>query len=185
MSVTMKRPRGFGQWMRLYGLYLRSFPSAERKPISVILDHYRQGRWDIWYCEQDGKFCGLASTMNSPDLVLVDYLAVEPGLRGAGIGSAIVRQLLEKYGETGLFLEVENTQEPAKNHAERIRRKQFYLRNGLEELHVKASLFGVNMELLGKNCQMDYTKYHAFYRDNYSPWAAKHVKRTKLSEEIV
>jgi len=31
------------------------------------------------------------------------------------------------------------------------------------------------MELLGKDCMLDYAAYHAFYRDNYSPWAAEHL----------
>ena len=33
------------------------------------------------------------------------------------------------------------------------------------------------MELLGKNCTMDFERYNRFYRDAYSPWAASHFKK--------
>ena len=39
-----------------------------------------------------------------------------------------------------------------------------------------AELFGVNMELLGVDCALDFETYHDFYRDYYNQWAADHVK---------
>ena len=59
--------------------------------------------------------------------------------------------------------------------AERIRRRRFYMANGMQPAQVMASVFGVNMELLCWNCRVDFCSYHAFYRDNYSAWAAQHI----------
>ena len=30
--TALENPRGFGDWWRLYRLYVAAFPSAERKP---------------------------------------------------------------------------------------------------------------------------------------------------------
>jgi hypothetical protein len=43
-------------------------------------------------------------------------------------------------------------------------------------MEVFAWVFGVKMELMGFGCRLSYEQYHAFYRDNYSRWAAEHIK---------
>ena len=173
--VILKKPDSFGMWLRLYRLYLAAFPAAERKPFGMIVKMYRSGTTDIWCLERGGKFTGLAITINSPDLILLDYFAIERTCRGEGIGSAALQKLQHFYGDRGLFVEIESTYENAPNQTQREKRKRFYLSAGLEELHVMAKLFGVNMELLGSRCQLDYARYKAFYRDNYNQWAADHI----------
>lgn len=176
MAITLAQPRGLLQWRRIRRLYRSAFPAYERKPLYVIRRMYREGKTDVWYCRQDGAFAGFATTINGAELILVDYLAVANGCRGKGIGSALLQALQMQYVGKGLFLEIESTFVEADNREERLRRKRFYLRNGLEELQVEAELFGTRMELLGRNCQLDFAAYRAFYHDNYSLWAAEHVK---------
>lgn len=176
-TILLKKPSGICTWLKLYRLYLSAFPAAERKPFSMIVRMYRKGKTDIWCVEKGGKFSGLAITINGPDLILLDYFAVAEGCRGQGIGAAALESLMRLYGGKGFFLEIESTLENAPNLPQRQRRKAFYLRCGLEELHTTAKLFGVNMELLGVRCRMDYERYHAFYRDNYNQWAADHVEK--------
>ena len=130
----------------------------------------------MWCVERDGKFAGLAFTINSPKLVLLDYFAVCKAHRGEGIGTAALVQLMEHYGDRGFFLEIESTFEDAPDIAARQKRKGFYLAAGLKPLNVEAILFGVRMELLGIRCSLDFDSYRAFYRDQYSPWAAKHIE---------
>ena len=176
MNILLQRPKTLPQWLRLYRIYRTAFPAAERKPVSIMLRMYRAGKSDIWYCTEDGRFLGLAVTINSPDLILLDYLAVAKACRGHGGGSALIQRLQRQYAGRGFFLEIESTLEPSPNPEQRQKRKAFYLRNGLKELGVTAELFGVNMELLGRDCALDFTGYHAFYRDYYNQWAADHVK---------
>lgn len=96
-------------------------------------------------------------------------------LRGRGAGSAALELIREKYAGQGVFVEIESIFEEGKDQQERIRRKSFYLKNGMQELHVLADVFGVRMELLGWDCEMDFERYRAFYRVNYSPWASEHL----------
>ena len=165
------------QWLCFGWLYYKAFPESERKPWKVIRQKQKLGVTDVWYLKQDGKFAGLAATINGPDTILVDYLAIHPGRRGQGAGSEALQLLRKKYAGRGVFVEIECLYEDADNYEERCRRKAFYLRNGMKEMHTTANLFGVDMELLGYDCQMDFEEYHTFYRTNYGEWAASHITR--------
>ena len=163
------------QWLRFCLLYRRAFPSSERKPIAIIRKKQKEGTTDVWYLERDGKFVGLVATINSPEIILVDYLAIHDACRGNGNGSLALKKLREQYAGKGVFVEIECLYEDADNYEERCRRKQFYLRNGMKEMHTTAKLFGVDMELLGYDCQLSFEEYHEFYRINYGEWAASHI----------
>ena len=176
--MEIKQPTSFLQWRRLRRLYRSAFPKEEKKPFSMIRAMQKKGKTDVWYCEEGGTFAGLVITINGPDKILLDYLAVDAKHRGSGLGSGMLRLMREQYAGKGVFLEIEVVAEEAANYEERKRRKQFYLRNGMKELGVFVELFGVDMELLGFDCTMTFEEYHAFYRDNYNAWAAEHIKRT-------
>lgn len=174
--ILLQKPNRFVQWIKLYRLYLEAFPAAERKPFWMIMKMYRRGTTDIWCVMREGSFVGLAITINSKELILLDYFAVEKACRGNGIGTGALQELQRIYGDRGLFMEIESTLEDAPNLEQREKRKCFYLACGMEELHTTAKLFGVNMELLGSRCKLNYDQYKAFYRDNYNSWAADHIE---------
>lgn len=171
--IQAKRPM---HWYRLYKLYCEAFPAYERKPFSMIRSMQKNGKSDVWYFEKEGKFAGLVFTINSDNVILIDYLAIAANRRGEGIGSAIISQLREYYGEKGIFVEIESIFAECENKDERLRRKQFYLNNGLIHMKVMVVLFGVEMELLGINCKLTYDEYYDFYKDNYGDFATQNIK---------
>ena len=59
----------------------------------------------------------------------------------------------------------------------RIRRKQFYLRNGMKETGVKVCLFQIPMELLTDGQDMVFEEYHEFYEQTIGPVFARKVER--------
>ena len=177
--MDIKEPSGLIEWFKIYNLYQSAFPASEKKPFSMIRTMHKKGKSDVWYCEEDGKFAGLVITINGSDKILLDYLAVAKKRRGQGIGSKMLQKMREQYRGKGVFLEIEIVDESAENYEERKRRKQFYLTNGMTPMNVFVELFGVDMELLGFECYLTFEEYHDFYRDNYSEWAAEHVKRRK------
>ena len=176
MLLTLRAPSTPLDWLRIRLLYRRAFPRYERKPFQIIRRMRREGRTDVWLAEQDGHFAGLAATINAPDVILLDYLAVHEKRRSQGVGSAFLQALLEKYAGHGLFVEIEAADRDDPDGS-KARRKAFYLRNGLSDMHVVAILFGVRMELLGWGCEMDFDSYRDFYRTYYNAWAAEHVVR--------
>ncbi len=182
-TISVKRPKNVIQWLRLHRLYQSAFPANEKKPFSMIRSMQKKGKSDVWYCEENGKFAGLVITINGQEQILLDYLAVTQKSRGQGIGSQILKKMRELYAGKSVFLEIEIVREDAENYEERKRRKQFYLSNGMSEMQVYVELFGVDMELLGFDCNLTFEEYHDFYRDNYNAWAADHVKRMREEEK--
>lgn len=174
--MNIQKSKTLGDWWQLYRLYLSAFPAAERKPFSMILRMCRKGKTDIWCVRSDGNFAGLAITINGPDLILLDYFAIKKRRRGEGIGTKALSLLRSHYTGKGFFVEIETTLKETPELPMRLRRKKFYLAAGLQELSVTAKLFGVDMELLGMDCSLDYAGYKAFYRDNYNQWAANHIE---------
>lgn len=174
-QLTLRKPGSIRHWLRLYRLYLSAFPAAERKPFSVIVRMYRAGKTDVWCICRDNHVVGMVSTVNGRDQVLLDYFAVDSTCRNQRIGSEALAMVQQIYARQGLFVEIESTREDGPNHAERLRRKQFYIRGGMEPLGVFAEVFGVRMELLGSRCRMEFEDYRSFYEVYYSSWAAKHI----------
>ena len=172
-------PKGFFQLLRVRLLYRSAFPRCERKPFEMILSMAKKGKTDLWCFKDEKGFAGLAATINGKDAVLIDYLAVARRRRGQGVGSKMLAMLLEHYRDFGVFLEIEALDESAKNNAQRIRRREFYLHSGLEPMNTYAELFGVDMELLGHNCRLTFDEYKEFYLTNYSKFAYDHIKEAK------
>ena len=163
----------------IFALYRRAFPPSERKPFSVIVKMARTGRGNLWTFRRGRRFAGFAATVNAPQIVLLDYLAVKKHFRGRGVGTGAMGLLTESYRDRGFFVEIESTFADAPNAREREKRKQFYVNCGMEPMGTDVDVFGVRMELLGIRCRMDFESYRNFYRDNMSPWAAEHIKEVQ------
>ena len=175
-NMKLIQARKLAQWIKIYRLYKKAFPKNERKPFSIIRFMQKKGKTDVWYLENDGTFVGFTTTINGSDLILLDYLAVDEKNRGKGIGTEMLKLLRKQYKGKGVFLEIEQLCADAPNAEERIRRKRFYISCGMRELNVYAHVFGVEMELLGWDCAMNYDDYQSFYRDNYGEFAAGNIK---------
>ena len=182
MDVTLKRPLGPLDWLQVYRLYRQAFPSSERKPFAIILRMTRRNKTDVWQLLSDGRFAGFATTINGDGVVMLDYLAVKQTARNGGIGTEALRLLQERYAGQGFFVEIESPFEEGPDQIDRQRRRAFYQRCGLKPLKVMAVVFGVKMELLGRDCNLDFDRYQAFYRDNYSPFAAEHLVKAPHPE---
>ncbi len=174
--LTYAAPKGILQWAQIYKLYQKAFPASEKKPFSMIYRMAKKGRTDVWRFTREGRFAGLIITINGEEHILIDYLAVDEARRGTGIGSEILQAMKEQYAGKGVFLEIESVYEEAENQAERIRRKHFYEKCGMESMGIFVWLFGVKMELMSFGCRLTYDQYRDFYRDNYNQWAADHIQ---------
>ena len=159
-------------------LYLRAFPPAERKPFYIIRKKQSEGSMEILSIESDaGDFLGLAITILYKDIVLLDYFAVDDSQRNNGTGSSALRLLFERYSGQRFLLEIEAPDIPSENTPERIRRKAFYLRNGMTVMPFRVNLFGIEMEILTNGAQGTFDEYHAIFTNLFSPWIASKIKQ--------
>ena len=166
-------------------LYEEAFPDYEKKPFWMIRLKNKQGKTDIWYLEKDGVFAGLAITMNTKELVLLDYFAVDEKRRGKGLGSEALKALQTYYNGRRFFLEVESTYDECENAEQRKRRKQFYLKNNMTETKIMAKVFKTNMEVLGYGCQLDFPTYRFVYEYVYGKRIAENVIELPYPEKEV
>ena len=159
-------------------LYEEAFPPEEKKPFSLILKKSDEGQMEILRLVDDrGTFIGLAISILYQDLALLDYLAIAPHRRGCGHGSQALALLRERYAGKRFLLEIEDTDErDAANIADRIRRKRFYLRNGMQEMPYRVWLFGVRMQILTDGSNVSFPEYHAIFPAVFSRRAGENVR---------
>lgn len=161
-------------------LYEASFPKSEKKPFGFIMKKRKKGFFDVLSI-QDGKghFCGLAIMMLSGGRALLDYLAIAPGCQGGGMGSQVLQELREQYGDDKIVVEIESTRGLVKEDLadNRLRRKAFYLRNGMVPMDYLVDLFGVEMEVLTFGTDLTFGEYHRIYQGALPKVLTKMVKR--------
>lgn len=164
---------------KIKALYKRAFPLNERKPFHVIENNAGKGKSEI-LALYDDRFLGLVITINYKDMVLIDYFAIEDSERGNGIGSKALKLIAERFPEKRVFLEIELPDENADNNVQRLRRKDFYLRNGLKETGIHVNVYHTDMELLSFTSPITFDEYVELYKDAMGETWLKHFGRPKL-----
>lgn len=160
---------------RIKRIYLEAFPKSERKPFGMMKRRARKGMMEF-LCVMDGReTVGLAITVLYRDMVLLDYFAMSRASRGKSYGSRALALLKERYQDRRLILEIELLDEHASNSEDRIRRKRFYLRNGMKETGIRAVVFRVPMEVLTAGESINYEEYHEIYEKIIGPSFARKV----------
>lgn len=180
--MKLLRPTKCVHWFKLYQLYKQAFPIYERKPFAMIFHTFQSGKGDVWYVEDNNTFIGLAVTLNSRDLILLDYFAIVEGVRGQHYGSDCLLKLQEYYENKRIFVEIESVYEDVENIDERNRRKHFYLKNGMKECFVLANVFGTDMELLGYDSSVTFEDYYSVYVDIYGPSRATRLIKKEFPQ---
>lgn len=177
--INYRQVSSKADWRDIAKLYKKAFPLMERKPLSLIRSTHKKNKADVWLIEEDGEFRGFAITMNSGDLVMLDYFAVAEETRGQGYGSSCLKWLQEQYKDYRFFLEIESVHIKAKNVEQRIGRKAFYKRNGMREVGIVAKVFGVELESLGYDCDLTFKEYKKLYSDCYGKLVGTNVREVK------
>lgn len=127
---------------RLKRLYKQAFPWYERKPWQLLRQTAARGRAEMLTVrDSQHNFCGLAICLFWQDIVLLDYLAVEPKQRSHGIGAQIIPLLLQRYPQKRLLLESERPGAPYTNLADCRRRLAFYQKCGLQNTGLIVQLY--------------------------------------------
>lgn len=76
---------------------------------------------------------GFCVILRNSECGYIYFLAIDSRLRSKGYGSAAIQELTRAYPNLQLVLDFEVIDESAENNAQRIRRRNFYLRNGFHE----------------------------------------------------
>ena len=104
---------------------------------------------DFWGLYADGKWIGLAYVLSEGEVSYLFYFALSEEFRGKGLGSKSFQALIKHYGGYRFFLALEQLDEAAENYGERLKRRQFYLRNGLKPINCTIREASVVYDVMG------------------------------------
>lgn len=130
------------------GVAREHFPEDELKPTEIVKRLLEEKSY-----EGLGLFCGeeltgyaLFAKVPEGKTLLLDYYAVLAAYRNSGMGSFFLTQMKTFYGDRmAILLETEAPEQALTedDHRLRMRRNEFYKRNGAVQTRVRSSLYGV------------------------------------------
>ncbi|MDE6728947.1 MAG: GNAT family N-acetyltransferase, partial [Oscillospiraceae bacterium] len=157
-------------------LYRTAFPRIERKPFRLILRQCKKGEAELFAVRTDsGRFAGFAVTVMFGDIVMLDYFAIHPKLRGRGIGSRVLKMLMSKYADRRFILEIESVSSPCRNLVIRQKRREFYLKNGMKTAGFTAHVFFTDLEVLTAGMPVSFDEYRELYAAHLGRRANKKI----------
>ncbi len=168
------------------------FPPDELKPLATFLSLMERGIYEPYALFEDGKLVAYAFYWKAEEekpYVMLDYFAVVPQERNKGRGSALLREMLERFcqGGKGVFGEVE-VPDTGDQAVEDLRRRRigFYRRSGMRVLDFKTKCFGVPFHVIaygpaipdGELMEIDRAIYRTacideadFQKNIFIPWS--------------
>ena len=91
------------------------------------------------------------------------FLAVDESLRREGYGSAILKEIRNRYPEKKLIVSIEPCEDTSPDTEIRKRRKAFYGRNGYGETDFQIKLSGVVQDVLIANGEFRKNEFLLFF----------------------
>ncbi len=159
-------------------LYVSAFPIEERPPEKIFFEKAYKDTNDLIAFYENGEFIGFTDLLSYQDICYVFFLAVTPQKRGQGYGSKIIEEIKKIKSEKTLFLCYEEIDEKYKDNSLRIKRRDFYYKNGFKDNNLKTKEYGVLYDTCyyGKR-QVKFDEYLSLMIDNYSEWVKKFIKK--------
>lgn len=115
---------------RAMEIYMTSFPEEERRPWDLVVSPVTVGEPELFGIYVGDTMSGMITLWTLGDMVYVEHFAVDPTVRGGGIGSRVLDCVKSLAAGRSVVLEVEH--EHSSPEAER--RVAFYRRHGFELL---------------------------------------------------
>lgn len=144
-------------------MYERAFPPGERRPIETLLK--RGGEEGDFIAFYDGSvFCGFANLLTWRDITHILYFAVDEDLRGMGYGTRALETIRSLKPENRILADIEVAYPGSGNNEQRIRRKEFYLRNGYMESGITYRWREESYEILVNGGPVSEDEFNGFWR---------------------
>ena len=117
-------------------LYQTAFPENEQIPWNDLIRLIEEMNLDFTAYYEDNNFIGFTIIFPHKKFNWFWYFAVIPELRGQGKGRKILAALIEKYKGKNIVLDMESPKQECDNKEQRIRRHNFYSRNGFRDTNL-------------------------------------------------
>ncbi|PWL40968.1 MAG: hypothetical protein DBY45_10815 [Clostridiales bacterium] len=163
MDLRAKKAAKRENKQKIKAIYHASFSREDRMPfwMMMAMSHLWNTEFLAFY---DGDtLCGFVYLATVRKLSFIMFLAVEETLRSKGYGGAILQKVQAMHPDSKVIVSIEPCGEIAKDLAQRIRRKNFYLRNGYAETGYYIKLGGKTQELLVRNGTFSKREFSLFF----------------------
>ena len=110
-----------------------AFPPSERASIDGLFDSNDGGNLDMIGIYGEQGLLGFFAVRKLGSIRYLAYFAISQTKRSGGIGSRALSLLKQFYPEGQIVVEFEASDEAAENNTLRLRRRDFYLRNGFQK----------------------------------------------------
>ena len=134
-------------WEQLHSLAKEAFPPEEYLAPDKLVEMSLADNFDFLALTDCNMFIGFMVVQTYKDLAYLFFLAIDPPCRAKGYGSHAIETLQALYPNKKQVVDFEMLDSEAPNNEQRIKRRQFYLRNGYKETGLFLSYLGVDYEV--------------------------------------
>ena len=132
-------------------LNAEAFPVEEQIPIYDLVRMSKQDEYVLLAAYEEERFIGFTFlTVKKPSVYLF-LLAVSASLRSKGYGGKIVQSICKIYSDCQIVVDIQRIDEPCNNLQQRLKRREFYLRNGFHPTSSYLLFNGMNFDILCSN----------------------------------
>ncbi len=149
------------QWKDVKSIYLEAFPKSERKPFFTVRHSVKKGKAKLFTASENNALLGFVMVIPYKNFVMVDYLAVSNKVRSKGTGSLLMQEMCRRFKDRKIALLIEQLDETAENSAQRIARRNFYLKNGFTSSNIFIEGTSGKMEIMNWGKQITPQEYLA------------------------
>lgn len=129
-------------------LYLTAFPANERIDFKYLLSKRYDSNFLAFYDNE--TLCGFSFLLTNGRITYILFLAIEADLRSKSYGKQALKAIEELRPHNLFLADIENISDSATNYDQRVRRKNFYLRNGFSESKIRYNWNDETFEILTK-----------------------------------
>jgi len=155
MLNILKINNKFEDMDKVTKLALEAFPPEEYLSPVKILEMSGKCNLDFFAIYNKDKFIGFTVVKPYKTMSYLFFLAVDRSFRGQGYGSKIIQKIKEIYPDYSHVVDFEMIDKNASNYNQRVKRKEFYLKNGYKETGYFLSYLGVNYEIMSMDDNFD------------------------------
>ena len=142
-------------WPQIDSLAKEAFPPEEYLAPEKLVEMSAAGNFDFLALTDGDAFIGFMVVQTYKNLAYLFFLAIEPSCRAKGYGSRAIETLRARYPDKKQVVDFEMPDEAAPNNGQRIKRRQFYLKNGYKKTGLFLSYLGVDYEVFCMDSNFD------------------------------
>lgn len=158
-------------------IYCDAFPKEDRIPF-WMMQMMAKGKATEMCLYRDGDtYCGMSYVASIDRTTFVMFLAVDGDMRSRGYGSRILDRIKSDHRDDIVIVSFEPLVGGAENYEIRLKRREFYLRNGFQETGYAGVLKGKPQEIMIYNGEFDPVAFGEFFRKYSNGTMRPEIKR--------